>query len=664
MAVKVAAKVSLSKDFLAKALLAKTTSLYKNEPKYMGYSYEDVIYPQARMVFGKYNAFYKTNEEFTKYFARDLNNKDPLLLEQIKEGPQETRVPIEQTGQAAAEKTLPVASTPTPAVNLPSIPIARGGFQTSQLPRRVVMQSQLESKANMAGETEVPQAFNKAFANEPGYKTDPTQKPPPEPVRSMASAVNKPPVQTVTVTKEQPLRFRSGLRSSLKTGFSNAGIFAKKNAGGILNSLRGMAGGVSGGVIRSGGDLLARGLNGDFPGKRAFSSRIGEARKFTGNRRTQLAKMGKSKGPLVFGLGILGFMVLVGGIAMISPSSSQVPTSGSTYTNLDYTLPIKNSSITPLDIRDQVKATFPSAKIEYWDQIVKSSAENGFNPALTLALWIEETGASQTTLVANGGGGTPNADGKLSKGHFGCAPWEDQTITESLTCLFKFGANYTDSQFAQFMAAYSGGPANAPFSENQNFPSNIKAWYSKLAPTGTGSIQQISAQAVASCPVINGKILTPSYSASPTKGHCSPSYLAEGRCREDCPGGIGGSRRAKAIDVPTNGQEVKLPTVNRQPVNWLYKLRYEVAAVDGGGSGFVFEAQSGPDTWTLDMLHLAGTDLVLNKTYPSDTKVGKTAIDHVHFTLGKGIKDNMHPGPATTVTDCDPGWIPSDFMCP
>ena len=116
--------------------------------------------------------------------------------------------------------------------------------------------------------------------------------------------------------------------------------------------------------------------------------------------------------------------------------------------------------------------------------------------------------------------------------------------------------------------------------------------------------------------------------------------------------------------MPTHGQNVKLPTISGQSVDWLFKLRYEVDVVDGGGNGFVFEAQSGSDIWTLDMLHLAGTDLILNKNYPSDTEVGLTTIDHVHFTLGENIKDNMHPGSATTATDCDPGWQPSDFMCP
>lgn len=159
--------------------------------------------------------------------------------------------------------------------------------------------------------------------------------------------------------------------------------------------------------------------------------------------------------------------------------------------SLDYTLPLKDASVQPLDIRDQVKAAFSGAKLEYWDKIVQQSQAANFNPALALALWIEETGASQTTLTEQGGGGIPNAKGEFSYGHLGCAPWEKQTIDESLTCLFKFAANYTNDQFAQFMAAYSGGPAANPFSNNPNFPANIKTWYSRLVPSGTGALTAV-----------------------------------------------------------------------------------------------------------------------------------------------------------------------------
>lgn len=178
-----------------------------------------------------------------------------------------------------------------------------------------------------------------------------------------------------------------------------------------------------------------------------------------------------------------------------------------------------------------------------------------------------------------------------------------------------------------------------------------------------------TAGTAASCPVPGGHLTTHSYQEDPAKGHCSPGYPLEGICRTDCPGGIGGSRRAHAIDVPTRGQDVILPTIDGQSVRWKFKNAYSIDLIDGGGSGFTFEtvpdpnASPGTDVWTFDMLHMATTGLNLNGIYPSGTAVGKTAINHVHFTLGKNIKDNMHPGKNSTVTDCDPGWLASDSMC-
>lgn len=163
-----------------------------------------------------------------------------------------------------------------------------------------------------------------------------------------------------------------------------------------------------------------------------------------------------------------------------------------------------------------------------------------------------------------------------------------------------------------------------------------------------------SQAAIASCPVPGGKITTPSYNANPQTGHCGGGY------KFDCNCGTSG-RRAKAIDIATNGKNVILPTINGQSVTWTLTTKgYPVNSGEGGGVGHLFSAQAGPDKWYLDMLHLEQTQLIEGQSYPSGTVVGKSAITHVHTTIGKNLKERVVPGSSS---DCDSGWIPSDFMC-
>ncbi len=166
--------------------------------------------------------------------------------------------------------------------------------------------------------------------------------------------------------------------------------------------------------------------------------------------------------------------------------------------------------------------------------------------------------------------------------------------------------------------------------------------------------------ATASCPVPGGKITFSSYHPGPPPyGHCSPSY------GYTCDCGTGG-RRAKSIDINTggpNGSDVVLPTIGNQGVNWKFLQIFPVSDGEGGGSGYVFVATDGSNTWDLQLLHMGPTGLSADGTtiYPSGTVVGKTVIDHVHTTIGENIKNPLNSG--STTTDCDLGWLASDFMC-
>lgn len=162
--------------------------------------------------------------------------------------------------------------------------------------------------------------------------------------------------------------------------------------------------------------------------------------------------------------------------------------------SLDYYIPIRDTSVQPDPAAKQaILTTYPKAKIEYWDLIVNESIKNGWNPSFILTLWVEETGASHHTKIENGGGGVQNAAGFLSNVHTGCAPDENQTIQQSLTCIFKNFTSY--NSFQDLMCVYGGdGFHKAPCAfqaSNPHFPNNIRSWYSRIVPSANLSPESL-----------------------------------------------------------------------------------------------------------------------------------------------------------------------------
>lgn len=175
----------------------------------------------------------------------------------------------------------------------------------------------------------------------------------------------------------------------------------------------------------------------------------------------------------------------------------------------------------------------------------------------------------------------------------------------------------------------------------------------------------------ASCPVQNGKIITSSYHKSPTYGHCSAGYTKEFTCTQ-CPGGPDQSRRADAIDVETggpSGKDVTLPVVSGQTVSWKLLTpicagagKYPDCTASNGGTGallnFEGTGSGSSDKWYIQFVHIyiPSISVKVGESYPPGTVVAKTdSTNHVHTTLGKNIADPN--------AGCDPGWMPSDFMC-
>ena len=266
--VKVATVQTISSIDLARALAAKKTPGYANAKKWGIYSYEDVIYPQARLAFPQYHRLYDSNEEFTNYFVRDLNKKDsqlvkilgPKTVDKILIGDQEVtagQVPSGETTAQPAEAAAgqPAATTPaaqpagatggsTRGAGIPPV-MTRVAPATMQSVQQGEAAKTMESPQEEAvAKTSVPKAYEKAFVGEPEYKTDPTKKPP-ETTTPAQKAPTKRAFQAPTI----PAGISSGFSSAGKNLTSKLGIFFKRNTTGMLSGLFAGVGGFTGGGI-------------------------------------------------------------------------------------------------------------------------------------------------------------------------------------------------------------------------------------------------------------------------------------------------------------------------------------------------------------------------------------------------------------------------------
>ena len=153
--------------------------------------------------------------------------------------------------------------------------------------------------------------------------------------------------------------------------------------------------------------------------------------------------------------------------------------------SLPYTIEIRNTAIKPVDNAKELITNprfRPHAVIKYYDTIFNASIARGWNPALILAIWLEETGGSTTTIKQAGGAGLG-----LSKEHLGCNPKKVQHIEENLNCIFdgSLRVNLRNDQFEEFARSYCG-PRDIPTcSKHPNFLRNLGMIYDKLVPQGT-----------------------------------------------------------------------------------------------------------------------------------------------------------------------------------
>lgn len=328
---------------------------------------------------------------------------------------------------------------------------------------------------------------------------------------------------------------------------------------------------------------------------------------------------------------------------------------------LNYTIKMRDTTVSPIKSTaiPLILAQFPQAKTQYYDTIVTRAIQAGWNPAFVLTLWIEETGASQNTKVAAGGAGVLPA----SNGHLGCAPWELQTINESLDCLFKNFSGYTNDQFEAFMRIYSGEPAGStgqPFVNNPNFPGNVLKFYSMLIPSGPGAaVSTGSASGLSiTCPIDptnNTAYITCGTAANPMHG-CGHGGMGYPICSSPpyavCPYS---DQLKNAIDVVLSNLggaqiPVYLPMINRTSVTWSY-VSHEYLNSNWGWRQY-YSTQFNGEAIRLELTHLNNSDPISRSTsIPSGTQVAITHPIAAHLHTGVTI-DGKAVDPITDISMC------------
>lgn len=306
----------LSRAVLAKALWDKTTPQYKDKPIWGAYSYDRDIYLQARLAFPEYAKLYPTNEEFTKYFVRDLNNKNPKLLQKLTAGvvTKEDQALIDQFNQATAEQVTvespPTEVTPaetstavatggtTGGMGMPGVPVA------SSARRVYVVQQTPLPKGGMEGGTGQGTAATAKIDRLRTGATKATVSAPQEKIPSGA-----PLVQRVNL---QGFKLPPSFLNTAKNFGSGSQIFAKRNLGKVFEGLKGIGAGLGRGVLgpAAGGLYSVGGRLGN-----GALNAVGRVSRPGGLGGGGMRNLSRSSNKLAFGLiGLMLFMVILGGV--------------------------------------------------------------------------------------------------------------------------------------------------------------------------------------------------------------------------------------------------------------------------------------------------------------------------------------------------------------
>lgn len=352
----------------------------------------------------------KTDNEIIDFLAKSGNRGGILgseltraqqieMAQALANKPVAAEIVAQPTGQAvSAEQATPVGtatytSTGNIPVNIPPTPPIPVFRPIERIPQPDKTPPSYEAAEPI--KTEVPTAFQKAFEDEPDYeqalssgnKLDPTKKPP----ELQSAAPN---------TSGQKFNFRGfKMPSAAKTFGSNAQILTRK---GLIRGGRGLAGMIKTG-LESANPFLGRMANNGLgvaermtgfgkPGG-GSNSIFGKIPRF-GRKNPSPAKSppgttAKKRWGLRFAIGMLLFMVLVGGLAISGanqpqPSPSISPTTSTNISNCQFTrgaetpsaAKFQSSSLLSYIQEAAQKSTIPPAVLAAFIRVESPSSSN------------------------------------------------------------------------------------------------------------------------------------------------------------------------------------------------------------------------------------------------------------------------------------------------
>lgn len=597
-------------------------------------------------------------------------------------------VPTSQTATAPVAAGTMSKSLPTSTVTPPRTVIPQAA--TEKLPTQTAAETERVEPIGPATAKEVPPAFQKAFENEPGYVTNPTELTPEQPTETGApaptqesSTISNPQMETSQstdpsigsfTTTNPGLKFQPGFSDAFKNFGSTAQRFAGTNLGRIGEGLKGIGRGITGPGLTSGANFLGRVGIGGMNAGISLSNQVSRGA-------TNLSMSSKRLLPIF--IGIILFVVfiinVIGGISGTTPTGQAAPLPPGTSSDLDKKYDFtafnifKSDSVNDSLLQKYIDRALNNVKVKTAEQknlmpsrakFIRDQAQlAGLNPAIFLGYWESESGFSDYTYP----GVRPGSD-------LGCDPLNPalKTFEDSVLCAVG-KSQITNSRTSQCALSRDiNSPACQAIAfqqtEGVKLPINtlkdfLNSYGSKVADPNNLRSDNIVKQTIAdlglvptintppssatpytpgggsgilSCPVNNGSVI---YGSKETGGHCATGYGF------DCipPGQPGYTGRETAVDVKGSDRMVFLPLLSGNSVEWtIDESGTPINDIEGGGIAVAATALSGNKTYRIRFVHIESTALKVGQKVNSATPVGQHVLpsidkrslaNHVHITI-------------------------------
>ncbi len=325
--------------------------------------------------------------------------------------------------QALQEETVSGQAASAQQSTAARQPVAAGGGQPLSSPRfsiprapRISTTPASTPKVQELSKTPVPDAFTKAFENEPAYKLDPTKKVPEKP--SITGTGARPALSFQTP------KLPSSFINSAKNVGSAAGRFFQRNVGKFLTLERGVTGftTVLGGIVGKGlggnpgmfAGAVTGGITPSFikSGGGKFLGRVGgKVVDFGHGLSNEISSGGsrlKNKGiPKKFWLLLIGMFLFVGLTAALTGSSPVTPPGGGTQNQVNITKTGPDQVAIDQEIPYTITVIYTgggTANITVNDTLdkqtsFKSASDNGTNQGETVTWIISNLHANTPKLL-------------------------------------------------------------------------------------------------------------------------------------------------------------------------------------------------------------------------------------------------------------------------